>query len=86
MPKEPGINWDSIYVEAQKNIKNFVDEKHKDAEMRKELDPIGFGLSALKITFVMDEQIGGTEKLEENLRKIEGVESAETIDVRRAIG
>jgi len=86
MPKEPGINWDNIYSKAQEKIRAFIDEKHKTGEMRKEIAPIGFGLSALKITFVMDEQIGGTENLEENIKKIEGVESVETTDVRRAIG
>jgi translation elongation factor aEF-1 beta len=86
MPKEPGLNWDSIYGKAQEKIRAFIDEKHRNGEMRKEIAPIGFGLSALKITFVMDEQIGGTEKLEENIKKIEGVESVETTDVRRAIG
>jgi len=86
MPKEPGINWDAIYSKAQEQIRAFIDEKHKNGEMRKEIEPIGFGLSALKITFVMDEQIGGTENLEENIKKIEGVESVETTDVRRAIG
>jgi len=86
MPTEPGVNWDGVYDKACEHIKAFVDQKHKDGEMRKQVEPIGFGLSALKITFVMDEQIGGTEKLEENIKKIEGVENVETIDVRRAIG
>jgi len=86
MPKEPGVNWDSVYGKAQEKIRAFVDEKHKTGEMRKEIAPIGFGLSSLKITFVMDEKIGGTEGLEESIKKIEGVESVETTDVRRAIG
>lgn len=86
MPTEPGINWDSIYGKACECINAFVDQKHKNGEMRKEVVPIGFGLSSLKITFVMDEQIGGTEKLEDSIKKIKGVENVETTDVRRAIG
>ncbi len=86
MPTGPDENLDNIYSESVKKIKDFVDQKHKDGEFRKEIEPIGFGLKALKILFVMDESIGSTDKLEEKIRQIKGVESAEAVDVRRAIG
>jgi len=55
-------------------------------EIKTEQEPIAFGLNALKIMFVMDESKGSTEALEENIKKIDGVNSVETVDVRRAIG
>ncbi len=86
MPKSPEVNLDKVYEQACKHVREFVDDKHKDGEIRKEIEPIGFGLQALKLLFVMNENIGTTDKLEENIRNSEGVESVETTDVRRAIG
>jgi len=86
MPSGPEVNLDEVYKQAIKQIKDFVDLKHKDGEVKKEIEPIGFGLKALKILFVMDESIGGTDNLEENIKQIKGIESVETTDVRRAVG
>ena len=86
MPSSPEANLEEIYQEAGKHIRDFVDQKHKDGEIRKEIEPIGFGLKALKLLFVMDENIGTTDKLEEQIKKIQGVESVEATDVRRAVG
>lgn len=86
MPTSPETNLDEVFVQAEKCVRAHVDARHKDDEVRKGMDPIGFGLNALKITFVMDENLGTTDKLEENIKKISGVESVEAVDVRRAIG
>ncbi len=86
MPTGPDVNLDNIYSDAVKKINDFIDVKHKDGEMRKEIEPIGFGLKALKILFVMDESIGSTDKLEEKIKQIKDVESVEAVDVRRAVG
>ncbi|MEM3153967.1 MAG: elongation factor 1-beta [Candidatus Woesearchaeota archaeon] len=86
MPKGPDVDLDKVYANACKYIRDFVDKKHKDGEMRKEIEPIGFGLKALKILFVMDEAMGTTDKLEDNIRRLPDVESVEAIDVRRAVG
>ena len=51
-----------------------------------EQEPIAFGLKALKLIFVMEESIGSTESLEEDIKKIHGIQSVEVTDVRRAIG
>lgn len=82
MPKSPDIDLGAIEEEAREKIESFSGSK----EMRSEQEPIAFGLKALKITFVMDESKGSLDALEEDLRSIEGVNSAETIDVRRAVG
>lgn len=51
-----------------------------------ELEPVAFGLQALKVFFVLDESKGNTDRLEENIKAIDGVLNVEVIDVRRAIG
>jgi len=86
MPTSPEVDLDKLFDDAVKHINAFIDEKHKNGEMRKEIEPIGYGLKALKIIFVMDEAQGGTEALEETLAKIADVESVEVTDVRRALG
>ncbi len=86
MPKGPDVDLDKVYDAACKNIREFVDQKHKEGEIRKEIEPIGFGLKALKLLFVMDESLGSTEKLEEKIKTLPDVESVEATDVRRAIG
>lgn len=86
MPTGTETDLDKLFKEVETKIRAFVDDKHKTGEVRKEIEPIGYGLKALKVTFVYDEQLGGSDKLEEDIRKLTGVESAEAVDVRRAIG
>ena len=54
-------------------------------EIRKEEEPIGFGLIALKFTFIMDEAIG-SDAIEEALVNVDGVGNAQVIDFRRTLG
>jgi len=86
MPTGPEVDLDKVYAEAAKKVQAFVDEKHRKDEVRKEIEPIGFGLKALKLLFVMDENTGSLDKLEETIKALKNVESVETTDVRRAIG
>ena len=82
MPADPEVNLSRVEQKAIEEIKNFAGK----TEIKRELEPVAFGLNALKITFVMDENIGSTDELEEKISKIEGVNSVEVVDVRRAIG
>ena len=82
MPQSPESDLNSIENEAKSKILEFSE----NSEMRSVQEPIAFGIKALKITFVMEESKGSTDSLEENIKTIEGVNSVETIDVRRAIG
>ena len=82
MPKSPDTDLEKISEEALEKIKGFAGE----GDTKKEIEPVAFGLKALKITFVMDEQKGSTEPLEKEIQAIEDVSSVEVIDVRRAIG
>lgn len=86
MPEGPDSDLNAIYEKACAAIRAFVGEQHKDDEIKKEEEPIGFGLKALKLLFIMDEDVGSPDALEEQLRQIEHVQSVETVDVRRAVG
>ena len=82
MPESPESDLSLIQNSAEEEIKNFAGE----TQIKTELEPVAFGLIALKIIFVMDEDKGSTEKLEETIKTIPEVKSVETVDVRRAIG
>tara|TARA_Y100000310_G_scaffold340383_2_gene435927 strand:+ start:844 stop:1215 length:372 start_codon:yes stop_codon:yes gene_type:complete len=82
MPNSPDASLDDIYENASKLIKEFCNE----SEFKREDSPVAFGLKALKITFVMDEEKGSTETLEEQIKEVENVQSVEVVDVRRTIG
>jgi len=82
MPRSPDTDLSPIQNKAEEEIEKFAG----NTEIKAEQEPVAFGLVALKILFVMDEDIGSTDELEENIKKIEGVNSVETTDVRRAIG
>jgi elongation factor 1-beta len=83
MPEGPETDMASIQRAANERIDHFTKEP---GEKRFAVKPIAFGLKALEIIFVMDENLGGTEPLEKDLETIPGVGGVEVIDVRRAIG
>ena len=81
MPESPEINLKEIEEKAKVEIENFGGEVGKV-----EIEPIAFGIKALKLLFVMDEEKGSTEELEKDISEIMGIKSVEVTDVRRAIG
>jgi elongation factor 1-beta len=82
MPETPEINLSSLEKEAKAKIQDFS----QNSEIKAVQEPIAFGLKALNLTFVMDENKGSTDALEESIKQISGVNSVEAVDVRRAIG
>jgi len=82
MPESVDTNLDEIEIQALGKVSSFAGEG--DTKVVKE--PVAFGLNSLNITFVMDEDKGSPEELEKEIRDLEGVQSCETVDVRRAIG
>ena len=82
MPTSPETDLVSIENQAKELIIKFSGSK----DIRAAQEPIAFGLKALKIIFIMDESKGSPDSLEESIRSIEGVNSVETVDVRRAVG
>lgn len=81
MPCEPGVDLAEIENKAKELISRFGGDVGKV-----EIEPIAFGLKALRLIFIMDEAIGSTEKLEEQIASLDSVESVSVVDIRRAIG
>ena len=46
-------------------------------------EPIAFGLKALIVTLIVDDEEGGTEPAEEAFAKVSGVENVQVVDVYR---
>lgn len=82
MPKSPETDLAKVEEKAKEKIVAFAGE----GDLKAEQEPVAFGLNALKIIFVMDESKGSTEELEKGIEALEGVNSVEVTDVRRAIG
>lgn len=81
MPASPDADLDVIRETATKMIADFGGEVGKH-----ELEPVAFGLKAVKLLFVMSEELGGTDDLEAKISEIENVQSVSVVDVRRALG
>ena len=81
MPDSPDVNLEKLEEDVQHMIKEFAGDIGKS-----EKEPVGFGLTALKIIFVMSEDLGSTDDLEEKIKELKDVGNAEVIDVRRAVG
>lgn len=82
MPESVETDLEAIQAIAEKKIAAFSGND----QLRVEIKPVAFGLKSLNMTFVIDESLGSPEALEKELQAIEGVNSAETVDVRRAVG
>ncbi|MFW5990717.1 MAG: elongation factor 1-beta [Nanoarchaeota archaeon] len=82
MPESPEVDMENLKDSATEKIESYVGE----TETKHEIEPVAFGLKALKLMFVMNEDKGSTEELEKTISEIEGVNSVEVTDVRRTIG
>jgi elongation factor 1-beta len=82
MPKSPEVDLTALEEKVKVEIASFAGE----GETKIEIEPIAFGLKALKIIFIMDESLGSPDVLSEKVNEFEDVNSAEISDVRRAIG
>jgi elongation factor 1-beta len=82
MPDSPEVDLEKVGEEAKKVIAEFAGE----GETKSSIQPVAFGIKALNIIFVMDEAKGSPDPVAEKITEIEGVNSAEITDVRRAIG
>ena len=82
MPESPEVDLHKVEADAKKKIIDFAGE----GDMKIEQVPVAFGLKSLNIIFIMDENLGNTEPIEDSLTDIKGVQSVEITDVRRAVG
>ena len=76
MPESPETSLDDMKAKVIPLIEKFGGE----------VIPVAFGIKALQLIFVMDENLGGTDQLEEDITKLKEVLSVDLIDIRRAIG
>ncbi len=81
MPDSPETDLQELRVKAKEIGLKF------SAELldRDEIEPVAFGLNALKIMFLIDES-KGSEDLSNEIATIEKVSSAEVVDMRRVVG
>lgn len=78
---------ESLDVDLKKLESNLKSVVEKYGEVGKvETEEIAFGLKALNFIVIVDESKGGTDVIEDNMRNVEGVNSVDVVDVRRAIG
>ena len=82
MPESPETSLKGLKGQIKEKVNSFTGK----GEMKFKEDPIGFGLVALNVIFVMDEKGESTDKLEEDLKDIDGIGSVEITDMRRALG
>ncbi|MDR2830835.1 MAG: elongation factor 1-beta [Methanobrevibacter sp.] len=77
MPEDPENDLKLL----KEKIKSSIPE---GAELHNiEEEPIAFGLVALKVMFVVKDEEGGTEIVEEKFKEIDGISSVEVQDIRR---
>lgn len=71
--------------EQMNDLRKKVEEKIKSPAKLARIDvkDIAFGLRALDVTVVVPDAEGGVDPVAEEITKIEGVESAEVVDVGR---
>ncbi len=80
MPESPDTNLEEVQSKAEEII-----TKHEGQQPNSAKEPVAFGLNSLNISFSRDENLDNDEMVEE-IQNIEGVNSAEISDFRRAFG
>ena len=72
MPESPDVNFDDLKRALKVKLPGIQDIRE---------EPIGFGLKALKLAAVINDAGGETDKIEQSLNTVPGVERAEIIEV-----
>lgn len=70
IPSSPEVNLEKVKEEISKKV------KIQDAK----IEPIGFGISRLRILVITPDS-GGTDKIENEIRSVDGVENVEVESV-----
>ncbi len=81
MPESPDVDLAALEEKVKEAI---VATAGKVAKV--DVEPVAFGLKALKIIFGVDEAGGSTDDLEDTIAELAGVASCQVVDVRRAFG
>jgi elongation factor 1-beta len=72
MPESPEVNLEQLKAALKEKLPGIQDVKE---------EPIGFGLKSIKFIAIIDDAGGQTDKLEQTLGAIPGVERAEILEV-----
>jgi len=72
MPESPDIDLEKLKIALKNKLPGIQDMK---------VEPIGFGLKAIKFAAIINDAGGETDALEKSLGCIPGVERAEIIEV-----
>ncbi|MGM5487400.1 MAG: elongation factor 1-beta [Nanobdellota archaeon] len=81
MPEGPEKDLEQIEEAAKLKIEEFGGTVQKS-----ETEPVAFGLKSVNITFSMDEDLGDTEQLEQDIAQVQDVNSVQVASVSRALG
>jgi elongation factor 1-beta len=77
LPAESNSNLDSVVTGLKENIPKGMELKAHAKE------PIAFGLNAVVGDFLIDDEEGQMDKLEDSIKGIEGVGQIEVINISR---
>lgn len=80
MPESVETNLEELTEKIKKEVENFEAEFGEVKE-----EELAFGLKRLKVVVITNEK-ENLDLLTEKVRKVDGVKSAEVVDIRRAIG
>jgi len=72
MPESPEVDLEQLKTALKQKLPGIQDMK---------IEPIGFGLKAIKFAAIINDAGGETDALETSLKSIPGVERAEIIEV-----
>jgi len=79
LPDSPERSMDEIGTKVEEVVKKF------GRLYKKTVQPIAFGISALVVSVVMPEQAGGTDPVENEIKKLEGLGDVQVTDVTRIV-
>lgn len=79
LPNDTSLNMDKTAEKVKEIIKSYKGEAGKY-----QIEPIAFGLKELYIYFLIDET-GDTESIIKEISNIDGIDSAEVIDIRKEV-
>ena len=77
IPEDTDVNFDHFIAKIKDILKDCVLEAH-------EIIPVAFGLKKARIRVRYPEEWGGTDKIEQMLGKLEGVQGIEAIAFSKA--
>ena len=77
LPEDPKVNLEEI-GEATRRI---LIKHGKIASIR--IEPIAYGINAIVFVFIREESRGGTEEIEEEIKRIRGISEVRIDDITR---